>query len=217
VSDDDLADRLTDLEARVDALNRARTYLQDRVDELEAENERLRERVADLEGVVDSDIVHSNGDGLAAIWARDAVGCEVHNSCVDATGSDEPAVKALGSATISITDSAISGSPRFATEQGGTIDVGEVGDAGGCETPTIESPRDREGDGVGTIPTPADDPGSSVQEPDAVPEPAVKALGGFVAVLSSLVVPVAASVVLFVASVGVALLLAYQAIRSVFS
>jgi predicted RNase H-like nuclease (RuvC/YqgF family) len=46
---DDLGDRLTDQEARVDALNRARTYLQDRVDELEAENERLRERVADLD------------------------------------------------------------------------------------------------------------------------------------------------------------------------
>lgn len=52
---DDVEQQLDDLEARFEALNRARLHFSDRVDELQAENDRLRERVAELEKIVSPD------------------------------------------------------------------------------------------------------------------------------------------------------------------
>lgn len=50
-----MSDTLEELEARVDALGRARMNLTERIEDLERENEELRERVATLESVVDTD------------------------------------------------------------------------------------------------------------------------------------------------------------------
>lgn len=52
---DDVEQQLEDLEARFEALNRARLHFNDRVDVLEEENEQLRERVAELEEIVTPD------------------------------------------------------------------------------------------------------------------------------------------------------------------
>jgi regulator of replication initiation timing len=55
VSDDDVADRLADLEAWREAMSRKFQYQQEQLDELREENERLRERLAELDEVVDPD------------------------------------------------------------------------------------------------------------------------------------------------------------------
>jgi cell division septum initiation protein DivIVA len=61
---DDVGAQLDDLEARFDALNRARLDLRDRVETLEAENERLREQLADLRTVVDPDPADQDYEAL---------------------------------------------------------------------------------------------------------------------------------------------------------